>query len=210
MAGGRETAHVDADLGHDDLGGQVTDARDGPQQADRLAERVEVAVHLRVDLGNRGGQRVELPQVQAQQEAVPHGDASLQGGAQRLRRCLDAALHQGEQLVRISLAVDQRVQDGTAALAHDLAQHRAELEVGVLERFLQPLHVAGLFAHQLLAGAQQRAQVLRRRFGHEARADQAVRQQVGQPQRVGNVGLAAGHILDVGGIGEDQRELAIG
>ena len=106
MAGGGEPAHVGADLGDDDLGGQVTDARDGAQQADRLAERVEVAAHLHVDLGDGGRQRVELPQVQAQQEAVPHGDASLQGGAQRLRGCLDAALHQGEQLVRISLAVD--------------------------------------------------------------------------------------------------------
>jgi len=74
VARGREPAHIDADLGDDDLRCQVTDAWDGAQQADRLAERVEVAVHLRVDLGDGGAQRVELPQVQAQQEAVPHGD----------------------------------------------------------------------------------------------------------------------------------------
>jgi len=140
---------------------------------------------------------------------VPHGDASLQGGAQLLRWCLDAALHQCEQLVWIRLAVDQRVQDGAATLAHDLGQHRAELEVGILQRLLDALHVTGLLAHQLLAGAQQRAQFLRRRFRHKARTDQAVRQQVGQPQRVGDVGLAAGHVLDVRSIGEDQRELAV-
>jgi len=41
-----KTAHVDADLGDDDLRGQVTDAWDGPQQTDRLTERVKIAVHL--------------------------------------------------------------------------------------------------------------------------------------------------------------------
>jgi len=132
---------------------------------------------------------------------MPRGDASLQGGAQRLRRRLDAAPHQGEQLVRVSLAVDQRVQDGAAGNTHDLGQHRAELEVGVLQRLLQPLHVAGLLAHRLLAGARACPQLLRRRPRHKARADQAVRQQVGQPQRVGDTGLAAGHVLDVRGIG---------
>jgi hypothetical protein len=53
------------------------------------------------------------------------------------------------------------------------------------------------------------AQFLRRRLRHEARADQTVRQQVGQPQRVGDIGLAAGHILNVSGIGQGQRELAV-
>ena len=67
MAGGGEPAHVDVDLGNDDLSGQVTDAWDGAQQANRLAERVEVAVHLRIDLGHGGVECVELAQMQTQQ-----------------------------------------------------------------------------------------------------------------------------------------------
>src|SRR3954467_795434 len=54
VAGGREAAHVGADLGDDDLRGQVTEAGDGAQQPDRLTERVEIAVHLLVDLGEGG------------------------------------------------------------------------------------------------------------------------------------------------------------
>src|SRR3954466_10464516 len=54
VARGREAAHVDADLGDDDLRGQVTEAGDGAQQPDRLTERVEIAVHLLVDLGDGG------------------------------------------------------------------------------------------------------------------------------------------------------------
>ena len=48
----------------------------------------------------------------------------------------------------------------------------------VLERLLQPLGVAGLLAHQLLARAQERAQFLRRRVRNEAGPDQAVRQEL--------------------------------
>ena len=48
-----------------------------------------------------------MAQMQAQQEAVLFGDAALQCGAQPLRRRLDVALHQGEQLVLVILAVDQ-------------------------------------------------------------------------------------------------------
>ena len=98
-----------------------------------------------------------------------------------LRRRLDAAVDQGEQLVGIGLAVDQRLEHRAAAHAHDVGQHRGELEVGVLQRLLDPLDVAGLLAHQLLAGAQQRAHLLGRRLRHEAGADQTVRQQIGQP-----------------------------
>src|SRR3954462_5909952 len=96
VAGGREAAHVDADLGDDDLRGQVTDAGDGAQQPDRLTERVEIAVHLLVDLGDGGLQGIDLTQVQAQQEAVALGDAAGQGGPQLLGRGLDAALHEAE------------------------------------------------------------------------------------------------------------------
>jgi len=61
-----ETSHVGAGLGDNDLSGQVTDAWDGPRQADRLTERVEVTARLRVDLGDGGIERIDLAQVQAQ------------------------------------------------------------------------------------------------------------------------------------------------
>ena len=75
MGGGRETAHVDADLRDDGLSGEVADAGDGPQQADRVTERVEATLHFRVDLFQRLRQRVVLAQVQAEQEAAAGADA---------------------------------------------------------------------------------------------------------------------------------------
>jgi hypothetical protein len=41
-------------------------------------------VHLPVDLGNSGVERIDLTQMQPQQEAVPFGDAPLQRGVQLL------------------------------------------------------------------------------------------------------------------------------
>ncbi len=60
MAGGREAAHVGADLGEDHMRGEVTDARDRHQQLHRFPERAEVALHLRVDLHDRSPQPVVL------------------------------------------------------------------------------------------------------------------------------------------------------
>ena len=60
MPGGRKAAHVGADLGDDDLSGQVTDAWDAPQQLDCLAKRAEIAVHLGIDLGDGDIERIDL------------------------------------------------------------------------------------------------------------------------------------------------------
>jgi len=65
-------------------------------------------------------------------------------------------------------------------------------------------------ADQLLAGAQQGAQGLGGRVGHEAGAHQTMRQQIGQPSRIRHVGLAAGHVPHMRGVGQHQDEVAVG
>ena len=62
--------------------------------------------------------------------------------------------------------------------------------------------MAGLLAHQLLAGSRQRAQFMDLRIGNEARLDQAIGGEIGDPHRVVQVGLTAGNRLDVRGVGE--------
>jgi hypothetical protein len=167
-------------------------------------------LRTRVDLGQRGVDRVGLAQVQAEQEAVVVGEPPGQRRAQPRRLGLDPGVDQGEQPVGVALARDQRLQDRPPAQARDVGQHRGELEVGVLERLLQPLHVAGPLADQLLAGAQQGAQRLDGRIRHEARPDQAVRQQLGQPGGVRHVGLAPRHVPHLRRVGQDQHQIAVG
>ena len=71
MPGSGEPAHVGTDLGDDHLSRQVTDAGDGSQQPDRGAERGEVALHFLVDPVNGSLQRINLAQMEPQQEAMP-------------------------------------------------------------------------------------------------------------------------------------------
>ena len=106
MAGVREAAHVDADLGDDDLRGQVTEAGDGAQQPDRLTERVKSAVHLLVDRGDGSLQGIDLTQVQAQQEAVALGDPAGQESWSCSRRVVaKVEWHPGELYPRVGFLV---------------------------------------------------------------------------------------------------------
>ena len=56
---------------------------------------------------------------------------SLQRGAQLLGWRLDAAVHQGEQLVRVTSARDQRIENGAAGNAHNLRQDPALARISV-------------------------------------------------------------------------------
>ncbi len=84
-----------------------------------------------------------------------------------------------------------------------------ELDVGVLQRLLQALDVTAALAHQLLAGAQQVAHLLGLLVRHEAAADQAVRQKIGQPSGVVHVGLASRHVFDMRRVRQHQGEIAV-
>lgn len=64
-------------------------------------------------------------------------------------------------------------------------------------------------ADKLLPRARQVTQVLDRRLRHEARADEAVGEEVGDPHRVVHVGLATGYVLDVARVREDEVEVAV-
>ena len=60
MAFGREAAHVDADLGDDDLGAELADAGDRAQDCDRRAKGLDVGVDLLVNLGDGGIDGVDV------------------------------------------------------------------------------------------------------------------------------------------------------
>ena len=109
----------------------------------------------------------------------------------------------------VGLASDQGLEDAAAGEAKDVGEHRIELDVGIFQRLLQALRMATAFAHELLAGAQQIPHLLGRLVGHEARPDQPMRHQIGQPGGVVYVRLAPRHVLDMGGVGQHQLKLAV-
>ena len=66
----REPAHVDADLGDDDVGAKVLDARDRYYLVDCGTKGPKVRLHLRVERGHSGIESVDLIEMKAQQEAM--------------------------------------------------------------------------------------------------------------------------------------------
>jgi hypothetical protein len=87
--------------------------------------------------------------------------------------------------------------------AQHTAGHAGQLEVGILQRLLDAVGHLHLLAHQLHALSRQVAQVAHGTVGHAAGLEQAALQQLRDPLRVLDVGLAAGHLLDV--LGVDQQ-----
>src|SRR5215469_12005585 len=68
VPGGREAAHVAADLGEDDASAQFVDAGNGGQQMDRGAKGLDLSVDLLIDGLDRRVYGVYLLQMQAQQK----------------------------------------------------------------------------------------------------------------------------------------------
>jgi hypothetical protein len=88
------------------------------------------------------------------------GDPAMQRGAQLRRGGLEAAAGQRRQALGVGLASDQRLQDGPAADPEDVGEEAGQLEVGVLQRLLDPQGVLRRLADQLLARAREIAQLL--------------------------------------------------
>ena len=131
MPGGREAAHVAADLGEDRSCRQATDAGDRGQAEDQFAKGGRfirgLLVHARdlpgdlpIDLPDRRIERIPLLEMQLQQKAVMLARSPVQGIIERLWRGLDAARGQGGQAMRVALAGDHGFDHPATAHAHDV------------------------------------------------------------------------------------------
>jgi hypothetical protein len=77
MPRGGKPRHVRADLGHDDTGGGFTDAGHRREDLDVFAKRAEVLLHPRFQPANGLVQRIDLSQVELDEEArvIAHANA---------------------------------------------------------------------------------------------------------------------------------------
>jgi hypothetical protein len=154
MSGGREAAHIMADFGENDARAQRIDAGNGGQELDRGAKGLDQSVDLRIDLVDRRVDGVDLLQMQAQQEAVMPGDAAAQRCLQVGWAGFDPPVGQCRQSIGVGFAGDQGFDHPATGQAQNVRDDRVELDVGVLQRLLQPLDMAAALAHELLAGTQ--------------------------------------------------------
>ena len=209
MSGGREPAHVMADFGQDDAGTQLVDAGDRGQERYRGAKGFDIGVDLPIDLVDRRIKGVDLLKMQPQQEAVMPGNPAPQRRLQFVWCGFDPPVSQSRQSSGLGFTGDQRFDHAPAGQTDDVGDRPLELDIGVLQRLLQPLDMAAALAHQLLAGAQQIAHLLGLLIRYEATADQAVCQEIGRPRRVVHVSLAPRHVLNVSGVRQHQLKIAV-
>ena len=91
-----------------------------------------------------------------EEEAVVLCDAATKRFDQLGRRRLDAVVDKRDQLRGVVFSLDDRTEDRTTTLAHDVREDRSNLYVRILEDLVDSLYVAGFLADQLLAGSRQR------------------------------------------------------
>jgi hypothetical protein len=110
--------------------------------------------------------------------AVVAGEAALQRLAQRGDLLAQRALGQLGEHVGVVGAGDQRVEHLAGRDAEHLGGDRGELDPGVLQGLLDPLHLASAFLDLGFAVADQVAQLTQRPRRHKARAHQPVLEQL--------------------------------
>src|SRR5690606_33958860 len=121
---------------------------------------------------------------------------------------LDAVVAQRGQSARVSLAGEDRVDDGQPGDAGQVADDVMQVQVHLVEGLLHVLDMPGGGAHQHVAAPQVAAQHADLIGGAERGVQQADRVQVLQPLAVGDIGLATGHGLHVAGVDQADLEAA--
>ena len=115
MAGGREARHVDADLGDDDVGDDLTDARHRLQPGRGLGDRRHAFSHGGIHLLQSLLEGGDDAQVQLQQGAMMRRHMAAQGLDQFRALVPGGAPRQVGEPFRILLSGDDRGEHGPAA-----------------------------------------------------------------------------------------------
>jgi hypothetical protein len=169
------------------------------KRGERLAE-------LRVDVGHRRFQLLDHGEMQLQEPPLMGRDATRQGVDQRRAFVLQRPARQVGQSHGVRFAGDERAEDRPPAHAEEVTDQAGDLQIRDIQGLLKALGVLGDLADQLFARAGQVPHVLNRRRGHEAPAQEPVREQVGDPRRIVDITLAAGDALDVPSVRQHERE----
>ena len=141
------------------------------------------------------------------QQAVVAVEVAPQRGPQLGELDAQAPLGQLGHGGGVTAAPDEGSQHRPAGHPQDVAGHRRQLDARVFEHLLQALGLAGALLDDDLAVAGEVTQLADRAWWHEARADQAVLDQLADPGRVADVGLAAGDVAQV--VGVEQPALQV-
>ena len=109
----------------------------------------------------------------------------------------------------ILLARDHRLRDRAARHAHDVGDHRAQLDVCQLQDPSHPVDLRVPVRTSAFRKPGQIAQIADLRRRHEAALEQSALEKLCDPLAIPNVRRPAGHVLDVPGVDQQQPEAGL-
>jgi hypothetical protein len=187
MARRRKPAHVEADFGDDDARRRVTNAGNRHESIDSILKRSEGITQARLHAAHGDLERIDVGQMQTQQKAMVWCYPPVQSGDDGRSGRLEPSLAEIGQTFGILFSANDRFNHRAATRAEHIADDARKFQIGAFEDFLQTQCVLGDFADQLLPRARQIAQFLNGRGWDETAANQAVREQVGNPRSIVHV-----------------------
>lgn len=136
------------------------------------------------------------------------GQVAIEGERQLIDLAAQPAPGEVGHVGGLDAAGGKGAQHQHARDAEHVGHDTRDLDVGALEQAERAVALRCQIANERLAVADEIAQHPHLGRRHEACADKAVAHEIGDPLGVLHVGLAPGHVADVRGIADDQRERA--
>jgi hypothetical protein len=207
VAGGGEAGHLDPGLGQYRVRCDQVDPGHLIQLLRRRGDRGGLGLDPCVQGGDIGADRISPGQHLAQQERVMVGEIAGERLLQQGDLLAHAAPGQLGQHRGAALAGDQCGHHVPAGGPEDVADHHAQLDLGVLQQLLDPVLLRRAGRYQVGAVAGQVPQLADLGRGHEARPDHLPLGDLAQPDAVQLVGFgAARQVLDVLGVDQPRLE----
>lgn len=201
---GREAGHVGAGLGDDRLGGALADAGNGLQAGEDVGVVGGQLGDAVVKVADGVVEPVDVVQELAQLGGVVVAEAGVERPDELGDLAAQSPLGQVGEHHGVALAGDQRLDHRPAGLGQRPGRDRADLDHAVFEHLLNPLGLRGAGLDQPLAVPGDRPQPADVSRRHERGTQQPALQQLREPCRVSDVGLASGHVLDVTRVAQQQ------
>ena len=108
----------------------------------------------------------------------------------------------------VAMPFQQRGEHRLPRNSHDIRSDRGQFDVCTLQGLLHAVHQVRLLPHKVAALASQFPQITLFHWWNEARTHEAVAQQVRQPLRILDIGLATRNRFDVPGIHQPDFKVA--
>ena len=159
MLGRGKPRHLDADFRDQGLSRPLTHARDRVEERDDLSERAAQYLKLGFALRTTLFEKLNVRQDVREQLGMVGPKAPEQSGLEVWLLLPQTAFRQVRSRLGVHHTRQQGTQDGTSRHAHHIGGHTGQLDIGIFQHLLQPIHFRTMRVDQLAPRACESAEV---------------------------------------------------